>query len=107
MLIEPLRYLLKQVLMSIPNCVGMAAALVLAETRLNRIFRVAPTQTNLNAPWAAEVIAGNGKAGSPKVDGRATDRPVEACCLAVDETGTLWYASLNANQISRIDRIRK
>jgi hypothetical protein len=85
-----------------------AAALVLAETGSNQIFRVAPTKTDLNAAWNVEVIAGNGKAGNPKVDDIATNRPVEKpVALSVDESGTLWYASMNANQISRIDRIRK
>ena len=58
-------------------------------------------------PWDVEVIAGNGKGGNPKEGGIATNRPVEKpIALSVDESGTLWYASLNANQISRIDRIR-
>jgi sugar lactone lactonase YvrE len=85
-----------------------AAALVLADTGANQIFRIAPTKTDLNAAWDVEVIAGNGKVGNPNPGGIATKLPVEKpIALSVDESGTLWYASFEANQISRIDRIRK
>ena len=85
-----------------------AGALVLADTTANKIFRIAPTTNNLNGAWDRETIAGDGNLGNPGAGGIAINKPVEKpIALSIDESGTIWYASLKTNQISRVDRIRK